>query len=378
MKKYFSLLIIALLTSARLSAQTLPDLNESNLLHSSDLGKKYGWIKVQLDSAFRVTENAAQVKYEYYDFVNARGVFSINYRHKPGFIKVNSETKYVAADPTNQSKLLNGSVDFYDENGHRFEKYIFRNGFYVKLYLFGDWSMFKKKYNGKLNGVLEFAPTTDNIESWGNYFDENGKYVYDSHEKWNAPAFKNYISLPIRDGMISREDLLIEKVWYEWEYDSYKYRMFIDEKGHSGERCASIRSIDKKINGSGALLQNCLAQKFAGKRIRITVYLKMKDVEGWANTWLQFDQRYVRLTGPDAEILKRGTSDWKKYEIVADVPPITAEMYFGAILHGTGQIWIDDFSFETVDSSVAVTGVLNESDQEGVAKEPTNLSFEKK
>ena len=65
-----------------------------------------------------------------------------------------------------------------------------------------------------------------------------------------------------------------------------------------------------------------------------------------------------------------GTTDWKKYEIVLDVPVNASKLAYGAVLAGTGQIWFDNINFEMVDSTIATTGRKEN-------KEPVNLNFEK-
>jgi hypothetical protein len=62
-----------------------------------------------------------------------------------------------------------------------------------------------------------------------------------------------------------------------------------------------------------------------------------------------------------------GTRDWRRYEIVLDVPPAAADVAFGAHLSGPGTIWVDDFQLEVVDPSVPVTNF----------GAPRNLDFER-
>ena len=71
----------------------------------------------------------------------------------------------------------------------------------------------------------------------------------------------------------------------------------------------------------------------------------------------------------------KGTTDWKKYEIVLDVPFNSSNIAYGALLVGTGQIWFDNLNFEVVDNSIPTTGEGAESWTPN--KEPTNLDFEK-
>jgi hypothetical protein len=79
----------------------------------------------------------------------------------------------------------------------------------------------------------------------------------------------------------------------------------------------------------------------------------------------------------------KGTTDWKQYEVVLDVPKEgAAQIYFGVLLAGKGQVWVDDFKFEAVDNSVKTTGRARETGKAAVAlakglpKEPSNLDFE--
>ena len=71
----------------------------------------------------------------------------------------------------------------------------------------------------------------------------------------------------------------------------------------------------------------------------------------------------------------KGNNDWKKYEIVLDVPQSTTNLAYGALLAGTGQIWFDHLTFEIVDTTVPLTGMSYGDDPE--LKEPTNLDFSK-
>jgi hypothetical protein len=64
----------------------------------------------------------------------------------------------------------------------------------------------------------------------------------------------------------------------------------------------------------------------------------------------------------------KGTTDWKKYEIVLDVPLNASNIGFGALLSETGQIWLEKLNFEIVDTTVPTTGKKRD--------EP-NLDFDK-
>jgi hypothetical protein len=52
----------------------------------------------------------------------------------------------------------------------------------------------------------------------------------------------------------------------------------------------------------------------------------------------------------------KDNTDWRKYEIVLDVPQDSRKIYYGVWLRGLGQILISDFKVEPVGRDVPVTG----------------------
>ena len=151
--------------------------------------------------------------------------------------------------------------------------------------------------------------------------------------------------------------------------------------GQDGKNAATIKSIDKKINGFGTLMQECNAGKYLGKRIRMTGFIKSENVTEWAGLWLRVDQmgseQFLSFDNMHDRPIK-GTTAWTKCEIVLDVPSNASLLAYGALLSGTGQIWFDKLIFEIVDSSVKTTGTFGTTSQDEVIyNEPTNLDFEK-
>jgi hypothetical protein len=124
----------------------------------------------------------------------------------------------------------------------------------------------------------------------------------------------------------------------------------------------TIKSIDQEIEGFGSLKQNSKPGKYIGKRIRMTGYMKSQGVADWAGFWLRVDQEGSEQSLSFDNMHDRpikGTTDWKKYEIVLDVPNNASNIAFGALLAGTGQIWFDNLNFEIVDNSVPTTAIEN-------------------
>lgn len=175
----------------------------------------------------------------------------------------------------------------------------------------------------------------------------------------------------------------LPKGWFKAGSKPKSYDMGMDPgAGQDGSNAATIQSIDKKIDGFGTMMQNCLPMNYLGHRIRLSGLLKTKDVSEWSGLWLRIDQKGTERTlgfdnmkdGKEDRSVK-GTTEWKNYSIVLDVPLNASNIAYGALLVGTGQIWFDHLKFEIVDSSVDVTG--QEKEKLMPINEPVNLDFEK-
>lgn len=168
--------------------------------------------------------------------------------------------------------------------------------------------------------------------------------------------------------------------WFKAGSKPKSYEMSVDKgSGHDGKNAVTIRSIEEKIDGFGTVMQKSPADNYLGKRVRMSGYLKTKNVEGWAGLWLRVDQKglshpagFDNMRNGKQDRSVRGNRSWKKYEIVLDVPSGATALAYGALIHGTGQIWFDDIRFEITDSSSATTG-RDWEEYQG----PANLDFEK-
>lgn len=142
-------------------------------------------------------------------------------------------------------------------------------------------------------------------------------------------------------------------------------------QGQEGRNALTIKSVEERIDGFGTIMQNFLPEKYLGKRIRLTGYLKTENVKGYAGFWMRVDKEDSKKPLSFDNMSERGikgTTDWNQYEVVLNVPEGASNIAFGAILKGTGQLWFDKLNIEEVPLSVPVTGK--------VRAEP-NLDFEK-
>lgn len=107
--------------------------------------------------------------------------------------------------------------------------------------------------------------------------------------------------------------------------------------------------------GSCELFQTLPADKFHDKRLRMTGFLKSDHVDT-AGLWMRIDggAQILAFDNMATRPVKNST-DWKRYEVVLDVPAKATGIAYGVLLNGKGQIWFADFHFEEVGNDVAIT-----------------------
>ncbi|MCW3121843.1 MAG: hypothetical protein JWQ38_1335 [Flavipsychrobacter sp.] len=184
---------------------------------------------------------------------------------------------------------------------------------------------------------------------------------------------------PVIDLVAKNNEDKLPDGWYKAGSKPKSYFMGIDKgAGKKGSDVMTIKSTDKLIDGFGTVMQTFLQEKYLGKRIKMTGYMKTRDVENWAVFWLRIDGKdmnkslaFDNMMGGENRSIK-GTTKWKKYEIVLDVSEKATDIAFGALLNGTGQLWFDNINFEIVDNKTETTGVANKND-----RLPQNLNFGK-
>ena len=96
-----------------------------------------------------------------------------------------------------------------------------------------------------------------------------------------------------------------------------------------------------------------------GQRVRYSAEVKSAGVLGWAGMWMRVDDAQFKPIAFD-NMMNRpvtGTSDWTRHEIVLDVAESAAQVTFGLLLSGPGEVWIGRATLEVVDKSVPATGI---------------------
>ncbi len=129
---------------------------------------------------------------------------------------------------------------------------------------------------------------------------------------------------------------------------------------HGGKFSGFIRAKSDLLFGMGSLTQAIRPDQLPGKRIRLSGYVKTSSVTRDAALQLHFGgPGYIIDIATTKSGDMNGTAEWKRYEIVVDVPPDTRRLTYGLLLKGGGQIWVDDLQIEMVDTDLPVTGLGN-------------------
>ena len=110
----------------------------------------------------------------------------------------------------------------------------------------------------------------------------------------------------------------------------------------------------------GTMNQAIRPDAFRGKRVRYSAMVKTDSIASAAGAGL-----WMRVDGPDVgqslqfdNMFDRpipSFTDWKRHEIVLDVPVESSYIIWGLIVNGPGKAWIDDVRIEVVDATTPST-----------------------
>lgn len=140
-----------------------------------------------------------------------------------------------------------------------------------------------------------------------------------------------------------------------------------------GTNCAFIKAKASAPSGFGSLGQLIAADNYRNQRLRLSAQIKT-DNAARAQLWMRVDGQNGKMLGfynmGDKPVV--GTTDWKQYDVVLDVPADAVDIAFGYFLSGTGTVWAKGFKLDGVNSEVPVSAFPANP----VPKAPTNMSFD--
>lgn len=157
-----------------------------------------------------------------------------------------------------------------------------------------------------------------------------------------------------------------------------KYKTGIDRTVfHTGTASAFIQSETEDFTPDeyATIMQQFRAERFLGKRVRFSAFVKALEVEGGAGLWMRLDGKFsvtLKLDNMQNRSIK-GSVNWNLYSCVLDVPQETELINIGILLNGKGRVWMDNVSFQEVDKTIPVTDF---EIQKEYPDYPENLMFE--
>lgn len=125
---------------------------------------------------------------------------------------------------------------------------------------------------------------------------------------------------------------------------------------------------------TATLMQTIKADDYRGKRVRFAGYIKGQGVKSWAGLWMRINDAADKVIVLD-NMEKRafqGDGDWRKLEVVLDIPSDSSKISFGTLLVGQGRIWVSGLDFQVVDATVPVT---EKSSRPELNRHPVNLEL---
>jgi len=150
--------------------------------------------------------------------------------------------------------------------------------------------------------------------------------------------------------------------WFIQHAGKPSFEFAIDDRGSkTGQR--SLRIKRTGTEPFGLVLQGINADRFRGKRVRLTALMRLDTVEAFGKGALR-DMSGAALMlrtqgGGDLAFDDmrdrplRGTKPWTVVRAEIDVPTAANRVEFGALLSGTGTLWTTAFKLEVVEPNAA-------------------------
>jgi hypothetical protein len=162
--------------------------------------------------------------------------------------------------------------------------------------------------------------------------------------------------------------------WRIGRVDSTMYDIALDSAiVHSGNSSGHIFSVSDSPSYGGYIAADLDPELVKTKRVELTTWYKSENTAGIGTIFVRMAREPKGETNkgvakkifegisefagveelPEWMLLNdtksvQGTTEWTRHSFTFDVPIETTNIWFGAILSGTGKIWIDDFSYKIV------------------------------
>jgi len=137
-----------------------------------------------------------------------------------------------------------------------------------------------------------------------------------------------------------------------WKTDAYEVRLAPGE-GRAGTDCVVLRTVaDPAEKSFAGVRQPLLAGPYRGASIRLRAWLRSEEITGRGGLYVRIDGKQHEMLAIDNMRYRavKGSTPWRRYEIVLEVPEEAVEVAFGVYLWSRGTLWADDFTVERLAS----------------------------
>lgn len=148
--------------------------------------------------------------------------------------------------------------------------------------------------------------------------------------------------------------------WIKWGSQTEYYEVGGNPTtNHGSENNGYIKSIVPEPKGFGTLMANVKPDKYIGKRLKLSAFVKTEEIKDWAGLWMRVDgESDTTLAFDNMENRPiKGTNDWKNYYVVLNVTESALNIAYGILLVGNGKAWIGDLNLEVVSDEIEITEV---------------------
>jgi hypothetical protein len=136
------------------------------------------------------------------------------------------------------------------------------------------------------------------------------------------------------------------------------------QSSEDGPQLLSIRCTNESVPSFGGVWQGVAAARYQGKRVRVSGWVKVTDVErvenarypaapGEAGLYLGVGSpskgmRQDRMSARSINGTIKGSTDWEYREFVVDIPKDSRQLQIGFWMEGKGQVWARNMQVEKV------------------------------
>jgi len=186
---------------------------------------------------------------------------------------------------------------------------------------------------------------------------------------------------PVLPAPVERPGVTIKapEGWFKNGAKSGSYVVGVDStQPWGGMPSAYVESLAPSVEeGFGGMMQTTAADSYAGKRVRLSGWVKTENAdEGGGHLWLRVDGQERGQTLQFDNMNNRpvkGTSDWQEASIVLDVPASASALAYGFFVQGGGKMWVNGQKIEEVGPEVPSTNMIT---KKALPTAPRNLGFD--